>query len=607
MPVGGEGGGIRKHEEDEENKTTTTTTTEGTLPAGLVVSTGSAMSTAARCSAPKCELTTVGTRSEHGEREAANGSSNNHQANNKAEDVSSKEYDEEDEEPLSEELCEYDEDQRSKLDLQLDCSVPPDRRRRGEDVSEEDRRRFATTEDVEDVCDDEGGLKQRGSSRELVKSCRATVAVPVVVEGEDEEEGKTGGDGTEVIVAEAESELAEKCLFYTTAFFILLAVFSLLAFLFLVPFVIDPAFTTIFMDFDPEPALCLTVSTVTLEGLKNCTWTSCREGCTREVFLCTQIRVNYRAARRAGGTESSSKYAPDPGGGFGLLSSSRDMLGYLNLRNNNNNNHLSTNNHYSNSYRSMKQRSRHKLTSSSSSWPSSSARRQDSTWDFEDAHLYPNVKGCGYPPHVVCSDFLEKYAVVGANFSCHYSKVDRALVVTSYDMSNVILNLIYSMAIPIPSFIISVAYLIFAYFRIYSSNSVRVRAREAVAAAAAAVAAAAASSNNNNGQGSAPALDSHSESPSQTPLTLENINKVTRSSSSKTQLNSLLLSDKLKPVQQVIEMNDLNPNANSSSTDLLIPNNRRHHHVSDNSERINGSTNSHPFHTTANVTAKNKG
>jgi hypothetical protein len=31
-------------------------------------------------------------------------------------------------------------------------------------------------------------------------------------------------------------------------------------------------------------------------GTKNCTWASCREGCTRELYNCTQIRVDYRIA-----------------------------------------------------------------------------------------------------------------------------------------------------------------------------------------------------------------------------------------------------------------------------------------------------------------------
>lgn len=88
--------------------------------------------------------------------------------------------------------------------------------------------------------------------------------------------------------------LKEKALFYTTAFFVLLGTFSLFAFLFLVPFVIDPAFTTIFMQFDTNAAFCVTVNTEHFKGAPNCSWTSCREGCTKEVYECTQIRVNYK-------------------------------------------------------------------------------------------------------------------------------------------------------------------------------------------------------------------------------------------------------------------------------------------------------------------------
>lgn len=58
----------------------------------------------------------------------------------------------------------------------------------------------------------------------------------------------------------------QKLLFYTTAFFILLGTFSLFAFLFLVPFVIDPAFTTIFMDFDVRPAECITIDVDSRRG-----------------------------------------------------------------------------------------------------------------------------------------------------------------------------------------------------------------------------------------------------------------------------------------------------------------------------------------------------
>lgn len=29
-------------------------------------------------------------------------------------------------------------------------------------------------------------------------------------------------------------------------------------------------------------------------GASNCSWTSCREGCTKELYDCKQIRVNYK-------------------------------------------------------------------------------------------------------------------------------------------------------------------------------------------------------------------------------------------------------------------------------------------------------------------------
>lgn len=88
--------------------------------------------------------------------------------------------------------------------------------------------------------------------------------------------------------------LKQKLLFYTTAFFVLLGTFSLFSFLFLVPFVIEPAFQTIFMEFDENRAQCFPDQTIVMAGTRNCTWTSCREGCTRDIYTCTQIYVNYK-------------------------------------------------------------------------------------------------------------------------------------------------------------------------------------------------------------------------------------------------------------------------------------------------------------------------
>ena len=47
--------------------------------------------------------------------------------------------------------------------------------------------------------------------------------------------------------------------FYTTAFFVLLAIFSLTAMIFLVPFFIDPAWSTLQADFNENGTNCYTV------------------------------------------------------------------------------------------------------------------------------------------------------------------------------------------------------------------------------------------------------------------------------------------------------------------------------------------------------------
>lgn len=110
-------------------------------------------------------------------------------------------------------------------------------------------------------------------------------------------------------MADDDRTFKQKLLFYTTAFFVLLGTFSLFSFLFLVPFVIEPAFQTIFMEFDESRAQCFTEETIVKAGTRNCTWTSCREGCTRDIYTCTQIYVNYK--RYPNGTNPSEPTVMD--------------------------------------------------------------------------------------------------------------------------------------------------------------------------------------------------------------------------------------------------------------------------------------------------------
>lgn len=293
--------------------------------------------------------------------------------------------------------------------------------------------------------------------------------------------------------------LKEKALFYTTAFFVLLGTFSLFAFLFLVPFVIDPAFTTIFMQFDTRAAFCITVETEYHKGASNCSWTSCREGCTKDVYECTQIRVNYKiwkppSSNVTGSNETfpaavvtknnrAAEPVPVPvrhqPQSFSVAPKDLGVRFERAIR---------EYDYVEDSAALEKQIAAGAGAAAAAAADKSSGppgyefmeypdqteltglMGNDSEWFFTGARLFPNVKGCGYPPMLNCSIWGKRYKEIGSNFSCYYSKVDPGLVISDLDMWQNTLNLVYAMAIPIPSFIISVIYLTFAYFKIYNED-----------------------------------------------------------------------------------------------------------------------------------------
>ncbi|XP_049530578.1 protein tipE-like isoform X1 [Anopheles darlingi] len=365
----------------------------------------------------------------------------------------------------------------------------------------------------------------------------------------------------------------EKALFYTTAFFILLGTFSLFAFLFLVPFVIEPAFQTIFMQFDESPALCVTAYNEHLHGAKNCSWTSCREGCTKDIYECHQIRVNYKTAAQlaaAAAREEAAAAASASAAGGDLLEATSvassaagvtKAIGDSSVSGESSKDSVASSS--SNSVDSpavsggatlgRKPITTSDATSAASASSSKNSGRDpagvaggggaggntryanplyrfkravradydysdllleenlngggmggggfgdgrtgfkssliddenafieypeemtglmgnNSEWYFTGARLYPNVKGCGYPPMLNCTIWTKRYWTIGTNFTCYYSRVDPELVISDLDMWQNTLNLVFAMAIPIPSFIISVIYLAFAYFVIFNED-----------------------------------------------------------------------------------------------------------------------------------------
>jgi hypothetical protein len=65
---------------------------------------------------------------------------------------------------------------------------------------------------------------------------------------------------------------------------------SIIIFVFAAIWYIDPALLTLVLRF--RQARCSTYNSAFLVGISNCSWTSCRLGCTREIFKCWQIQVN---------------------------------------------------------------------------------------------------------------------------------------------------------------------------------------------------------------------------------------------------------------------------------------------------------------------------
>ncbi|XP_034482739.1 protein tipE [Drosophila innubila] len=301
----------------------------------------------------------------------------------------------------------------------------------------------------------------------------------------------------------------EKLLFYTTAFFILLGTFSLFAFLFLVPFVIEPAFTTIFMQFEEVPALCETYDTEIFFGAKNCSWSSCREGCTKDIYTCTQIRVNYRLnlynftdefnfteyhinlkeAERVippvkrtdryeralrdyeydnlgGGDVNTIDMDADMGPSAGSMGGGR--FEQLNFGDADGSNGYLIEESEDTAPGTLLNAERRPFDEISEL--NEGLMGDNSTYYYVGARLFPNVKGCGYPPMLNCTIWLKRYTRIGIKFPCYYSKVDPSLVISDLDYWQNTLNLVYSMAIPIPSFIISVIYLTYAYFKIYNED-----------------------------------------------------------------------------------------------------------------------------------------
>ena len=81
----------------------------------------------------------------------------------------------------------------------------------------------------------------------------------------------------------------EKIRFYLSAASLALLFTSFTVFVFLIPFIIDPAVASLRGELSPSPVTCRVVSAEYRLGVSRCGWSSCREGCTQDIYQCHQV------------------------------------------------------------------------------------------------------------------------------------------------------------------------------------------------------------------------------------------------------------------------------------------------------------------------------
>lgn len=186
----------------------------------------------------------------------------------------------------------------------------------------------------------------------------------------------------------------EKLSFYATSTLAFFSVTAGASLLFLVPLYVDPAIATLTWDFIENPTWCTTTRREDVVGLMNCSWSSCREGCTSDLYRCTHIYVTFIESTNITLFANLSKAITE--------SIDSDSI----------------------TARSLMLTAAHTISNMTENIEHS-----------EEAILLVNIKGCGYPPKVVCQNFSNIYGEEGSVFPCFYSKTNRSLVLSSYNRS----------------------------------------------------------------------------------------------------------------------------------------------------------------------------
>ncbi|XP_023336325.1 protein tipE [Eurytemora carolleeae] len=219
---------------------------------------------------------------------------------------------------------------------------------------------------------------------------------------------------------EAKSRL-EDIKYYTSLFLGTLCIVCVFGFLFLVPFVLDPAISTLMHDFVQSPVHCKVTSYELRYGRTNCSWASCREGCTASIYKCHQIRVKY------------TPHVPYENGTF---------VSDIGIE------------HWADLTRIERPRN------------PDTGELTGSEVIVEDTPLLINIKGCGYPPEVDCDMYAERYdnySMTEETFPCYYSKMNPWIVLSEYSRDETVSSIMFSILIPNLLFVLSLVVLVYWY------------------------------------------------------------------------------------------------------------------------------------------------
>ena len=216
-----------------------------------------------------------------------------------------------------------------------------------------------------------------------------------------------------------------------------MAVVTLGLFCFLVPMRIDPALATLTFQFTPERVVIYVQQVRMIYGLSNVTWCSCTEGCTKDIYICYQIIVSYHRLPKGMYIDrnllKNSKKTRK-------RRSTKSIKSTDNIANSTNLNYITIG---GKNYTYPLEKYiwyDEKLGIPSRIDSQTGAVTYDAFKDnceVCEAKLLVNIKGCGYPPDVNCTNFKNTYAKPGMYFVGHYSNEDPTLVLAKYDVNEI--------------------------------------------------------------------------------------------------------------------------------------------------------------------------